>query len=100
MTAPPASVHWLFWETDASGLDTTEHRNEILARILERGRLEDVAWALAEYGEQGFLEFFRRGHPALSDKTRRFWQLFLDAREETWPLQARSAANNSAPWID
>ncbi len=100
VAALPAEVHWLFWETEPAALDTEVNRRDILARVLERGRLEDVAWAMRCYGEAEILEFFRHGHPAISKKTARFWQLYLNAQDETWPHPARSRANNSAPWID
>ncbi len=100
MAALPETLHWLFWDSDVDALDAEKDRRDILARVLERGRLQDVAWALGHYGESAFLEFFRQGHPAVSARTRRFWQLFLNAQHEPWPVPTRSPANNSAPWID
>ncbi len=100
MAALPSEVQWLFWETDPSLLDTETNRRDILARVLERGRLVDVAWARHCYGEAGIREFFLAGHPEVSDKTRHFWQLVLEAEGEEWPELSRSRASSTAPWID
>lgn len=97
----PEQMRWLFWNVDFDALDEEEHRDTILARVLERGRWEDVQWALECYGKRGIHRFLREvGHPELSRRTLRFWRVALDAKEETWASLPDWRRNSSAPWID
>jgi hypothetical protein len=94
-------MRWLFWEVDFGALDTEAHGDYILPRILERGRLEDVRWAIDTYGLVRIHAFFREvGHPELSGRTLAFWRALLQAEDETWQAPSRFRANNSAPWTD
>jgi hypothetical protein len=86
---------------DAASLDLDRHRDTILARILEHGRMEDVTWALRTYGPERIHEFFRVvGHPELTPRTIAFWRCFFRAGEETWASPPAWRRSSSAPWID
>lgn len=101
MSAIPARLRWLFWNVDLDELDTEKRRSAILARILERGRLEDVRWAVRRYGLPAIRAFFQSGaHPEVSRRTRLFWKAALEAEEETWPEAPAWRASSGAPWID
>lgn len=93
-------MRWLFWNLDWAKLDVEAHRDAILGRVLERGKLVDVKWAVKQYGGDAIRDFFRRGpHPEVSAKTVRFWHAVLHA-EEPWPEQPAFRQSSSAPWID
>ena len=92
-------MRWLFWNVDWSKLDVVEHRDLILSRVLERGKLVDVRWAVNQYGRRAIRAFFERGpHPEVSVKTVRFWNAALRA-EEPWPEQSAFRQSSSAPWV-
>ena len=95
----PKSVWWLFPDADPRTLDTAQHARGIIPRILERGRLADVAWLLRTYGEDGVHAFLRDvGSPELSPRTLAFWRAYFRAREERWPEPPSFRTNNAAPW--
>lgn len=101
MNRVPADLRWLFWNVDPSKLDVTRDAGLILSRVLERGRLEDVRWAIRTYGLPRIRRFFSEGaHPEISRRTWLFWRAALDAQEERWPEPAAWRRNSNAPWID
>jgi hypothetical protein len=55
----PERLAWLFPEVDIGDIDTGRDRHYVLARILERGRCEDVMWCRERYGLDGIRAFFR-----------------------------------------
>ena len=94
-------MRWLFWNVDVDALDLDRDADLVLARVLERGRLEDVGWLMRTYGLERIHVFFRAGaHPEVSRRTRLFWRAALGAREERWPDPAGWRENSGAPWID
>jgi hypothetical protein len=96
---PPAR-RWLFWDVDVDGIDVQGALGAILPRVLERGRLEDVEWALATYGEDRVHAFLRDvGHVELSPKTIAFWRAYFRAGDEPWKDPSACRPSSSAPWI-
>ena len=97
---PRTTVH-LFWNVDVANLEIERDSDFILTRILERGRMVDVEWALDTYGLDRVRRFFRAApRPELSRRTIQFWRVALDAKEERWPEAPPWRRNSSAPWID
>jgi len=97
----PNELRWLFWEMDFESLDPERHADSILARVLERGRMAEVRWAIGYYGMSRIHRFFREvGHPELSDRTVAFWRAVFKAEDETWASPPAWRRNSSAPWID
>ena len=95
----PTRLKWLFWDVDPASVDLARHQRFVLARILERGRLTDVRWALRQYGEGSILEFMRHsGHPELSARTRAFWRAYFSAKDETWESPPSWRQNSAVPW--
>lgn len=71
----------------------------VIARVLERGRLADVAICVRTYGLGRIHRFFRdEGDPELTPRTIALWRLVLGAREEPWATSPRSRLTNVAPW--
>jgi hypothetical protein len=95
----PRTFAPLFPEIDLRRLDVQRDARVVLARVLEHGRMEDVAWCVRHYGLDRIHTFFRdEGDPSLSPKTIAAWRLVLDARNETWVQSRRSALRSVAPW--
>lgn len=97
----PAELHWLFWDVVPGELELDAHEVTILARVLERGRLTDVQWALRAYGEERIHRFFRDvGHVELSAPTIAFWRAYFRAGDERWTSPPAWRTSSAAPWID
>lgn len=97
----PVERAWLFWDVDPDAIDLPRDRRYVLARVLERGRLSDVRWAVREYGLESLHEFFQSGgHPELSRATVALWQAFFHERGDAWQSQVSSRTSSAAPWID
>lgn len=98
--ALPEKLRWLFWEVDPGEIDVERHADYVIARIVERGRMEDVDWVLATYGEDRVHRFFRDvGHPELSPRTLSFWRAYFQAKDERWADTAAWRKSSSLPWI-
>ena len=98
--AIPLEHAWLFWDVDPAAIDLARDRRYVLGRVLEKGRLTDVRWAVAQYGLDGVREFFRAGaHPEVSRLTRAFWRAFFKETASEW-LVSSSRKSSAAPWID
>lgn len=92
-------MRWLFPELDARQLRVSRDRDQILGRVLERGRWEDVEWCLARYGREGIHEFFQTvAHPEISPRTRQFWRIVLRAENESWPSPPTFRSHSAALW--
>lgn len=96
----PKSLGWLFWETSPGRLSVTRDRDYILARVLEFGTMKEVRWAVKTWGRAGLLDFFRNTRsPEISERTRAFWRVALDAKDETWRGPSDFRKSSSAFWV-
>lgn len=77
----PQSMHRLFWDTDPRRLATNQQTDYIIARVAEKGDLEDWNWLRWTYGDARIAEALenRRVSPA----TARFWRDIIAGRGET-----------------
>lgn len=90
---------WLFPEADRRVIEVERDSRYILARVLEFGRMQDVAWCVRRYGYDRIRTFFRdEGDPSLSQKTIALWRLALEAPNEKWATSRRSRLHKVAPW--
>jgi hypothetical protein len=95
----PDSVHWLFWDVEAESLDVEQHAGAILPRVLEYGRLADIAWLSKCYGFERIHAFLRDvGHPELSSRTLAFWRAYFRAKDEAWTSPPIWRKHSDAPW--
>lgn len=100
MFAIPASSRWIFWDVDPDAIDLEGHADGVLARVLERGCLDDVKWLIHTYGLERIHAFFRDvWAPEVSDRTRKFWRAFFDAENETWATPPAFRRSNSSLWV-
>ena len=95
----PESMRWLFWELDFDGTDFSACYRTVAARVLERGRLQDVRWLLDHGGYEGVHTYFRHyGDVEISARTTTFWRLVLNAKDEPWSEPPAWKRSKSSPW--
>ena len=71
----------LLWEYDLSNFDWQQMRNEVVQRVLERGRMDDFYAILNLYGEEGVKAALRE-IPYMNDKDMNFACVAFDLRKE------------------
>ncbi|MCC6875525.1 MAG: hypothetical protein IT378_14560 [Sandaracinaceae bacterium] len=99
MARVPKSLGWLFPEVSVARLDAERDAEYLLARILERGRLDDVRWCIRRYGLERIHHFLRNvGHPELSARTLNYWRVVLRAKDERWATSPSWRRHSGAPW--
>lgn len=85
----PGFLNSLFWDARPADLSVRHHRDFILARLLESGNREAVAWVFRTYPKAQVRVFLRdRGSEVLSPRTKHFWGMLLgmaEGREERAP---------------
>lgn len=92
-------LRWLFWDADFASVDPEVHADGVIARVLEHGRLADVALIRARYGDARIHAFFRAApHPEISGPTRALWRVILDAKDEEWPTSPDFRMASAALW--
>ena len=99
MATLPEFLRPIFWNTDFDRLDAHRDRDHIMARVMEHGRMTDVAWLRSVYADEELLDFFRRGpHPEVSRRTMLFWSTVLDDPIASWPTTPAWRRNKNALW--
>ena len=94
-----ASLRWLFPEVVFGELRLQRDEGFILARVLERGRLVDVRWAIDAYGLPEIHRFLRdEGHAELGERTLTFWRAVLRAGKEKWKSPPPWRRSRIASW--
>jgi len=79
----PRFLNSLFWDARPADLSVRHHRDFILARLLESGNREAVAWVFRTYPKAQVRAFLRdRGSEVLSPRTKHFWRMLLGMAEE------------------
>jgi hypothetical protein len=82
----PEQQTWLFWEVTPDRIDLVRDRDYVLSRVLERGRMVDVRWAIRHYGFDRIRTFFESGyHAELSPRTLALWRAYFGVAEGAWP---------------
>ena len=71
----------LLWEFDLEEFDWQQMRNEVVQRVLERGRMDDFYAILNLYGVEGVKAALRE-IPYMNDKDMNFACVAFDLRKE------------------
>ena len=71
----------LLWEYDLEKFDWQQMRNEVVQRVLERGRMDDFYAILNLYGVEGVKAALRE-IPYMNDKDMNFVCVAFDLRKE------------------
>lgn len=77
----PRSMQRLFWDTDPRRLNLDSQADYIIARVLEKGDLDDWNWLRWTYGEERIASTLDR-KPKISPATIHLWRNGLLARLE------------------
>jgi len=72
----------LFWDVDRTTLDLHKHARFIVRRILEFGDLDDLQWALEQYGRE-YIASVAASARGLDPKSANFWRNYF-ARQEAY----------------
>lgn len=84
--AVPSRLRRFFWDVRLSELSVDQHRDFIVARVLESGDREALRWLLRTYSRDALTAFLSgRGAELLTRRAWTFWCLFvgLNARRDT-----------------
>lgn len=82
----PRRLRRFFWDVEGSSLSTTQHRNFILARLLELGDREALRWVLRRYPQRELADFLtHRGAEVLSARSLSFWARQVGATSRQRP---------------
>ena len=71
----------MLWEFDLEKFDWQQMRNEVVQRVLERGRMDDFYAILNLYGVEGVKAALRE-IPYMNDKDMNFACIAFDLRKE------------------
>lgn len=94
-------MKWIFWDVDFDQIDVESHAHGVMARVLERGCLEDVRWLIEVYGLDRIHDFFRQvWAPEITERTRTFWRAVFGAKEEPWAEPPAWRRNSSRHWVE
>jgi hypothetical protein len=66
----------LFWDVDRDSLKRDIHQQFIIERVLARGDITDVRWALTEYGRES-LQVVAESGRGLDQKSAYFWRWYF-----------------------
>ena len=68
----------LFWDVSLNELDEKKHSNFIIQRILEKGDLDDLQWAIGFYGNKSVKDVFLNNFMKEDSKSQNFWCLYFN----------------------
>ena len=87
---PPTFLRPFFWDVRLADLSVDRHQEFILARLLECGDRNAIAWAFRTYPQERVATFLKgRGTALLSRRAWGFWALLL---------RIESGARGKASW--
>lgn len=68
----------LFWDINLNELDEKKHSSFIVQRVLERGDLDDLQWAINSYGKDFIEDVFLKNSMKMDLKSQNFWRLYFN----------------------
>jgi hypothetical protein len=87
----------LFWDVNLGELDEKKHSDFIIQRILERGDLDDLQWAMVMYGDEVVRNIFLKNFMKVDSKSQNFWCLFFNINKLEC-IQNQSTKKQSLFW--
>ena len=87
----------LFWDVNQRELDPYKHGIFIIRRILEKGDVDDIDWAIGRYGKGFFEAVFQKNMDKLDSKSNNFWCLYFNLNK-TQCIQKQSTKERSPFW--
>jgi len=68
----------LFWDIDQNELDHDKHGIFIVKRILEKGDVDDIDWAMKSYGKEFMEDVFQKNTGKFDLKSSNFWCFYFN----------------------
>lgn len=68
----------LFWDVDRSKLDAEGHADFVIRRVLARGDVDDIRWALSTYGKRRMRDVYTHAR-GLDARSHAFWDAYFNA---------------------
>jgi len=87
----------LFWDIDQNKLDPNRHGAFVVGRILEKGDVEDIKWAIDFYGREFVREVFQKNAGKLDLKSNNFWCLYFNLNKSEC-IRKQSTKEQSPFW--
>ena len=72
----PQNLNRYFWDIDPKNL-TKKHKKQIIARLLDFGNTEAIAWCKEQFSEKEITECLKTSR-VLSKKSANFWAIKFD----------------------
>jgi len=69
----PKKLQSIFWDVDLKEIVEKKHRNFLITRIAEKGRLSDVLWLKKRFSHSVIKRIVSKSKNT-SNKTKNFWQ--------------------------
>ena len=73
----PKKLKTLFWDFDYKKINIKKHRQFVVERLLEKGKMEHVIWLYENYDPEFIQSVISSSH-SLSPKTRNFWNVIYN----------------------
>ena len=87
----------LFWDIDQESLDPKRYGVFIVKRILEKGDVDDIRWAVELYGEGFVKDVFQKNIAKFDARSNNFWRLYFNINKSQC-IQKQSAKKRSPFW--
>jgi len=87
----------LFWDIDRNEIDPQVHGSFVVERILEKGDMEDIAWAVNFYGQEFVRNVFQKNSNKFDLKSNNFWCLYFNLNK-TECTRKQSTRKQSPFW--
>jgi hypothetical protein len=72
----------LFWDVRLEDLDEKRHQDFIIQRILEKGDLDDLRWAISFYGSDSVESVFLKNFGKTDSKSQNFWCIYFNINKK------------------
>lgn len=87
----------LFWDIDQNELDPDKHGIFIVKRILEKGDVDDIGWAMKLYGREFVADVFQKNIGKFDFKSNNFWCFYFNINKSQC-IRKQSMKKQSPFW--
>jgi hypothetical protein len=95
----PQFLKPFFWEYGDGAVDTAQHAQVIMERIMLRGSWKSMEWLRSTFTAAQIKEFLlTRGVYVLPPRELNYWLLIIDAAPEERARLVKNAGNRNAAW--
>jgi hypothetical protein len=91
------SMRPFFWDVDFASLSVHGHSYFIIGRLMEHGNVEALRFLMRTYSRQELAGALKTSR-SLSKRSRKFWALLLDVKEESCSPKRYLKTSGSCCW--